>query len=112
LNLLRSQAKGDNILTKPEKHYLANTNLHYAYCDHSEIGTIREVFFISMFKEGRLQVANKGDFVIDGKHTVEVGGRKKSFKQIKDLPNSFVIADDLEIGEGNKIPLWLFGFLY
>ena len=112
LNLLRSQAKGDNILTKPEKLYLANTNLHHVYCDHSEIETLREVFFMSMFKEGRLQVANKGDFVIDGHYTVEVGGRKKSFKQIKDLPNSFVIADDLEIGEGNKIPLWLFGFLY
>ena len=32
--------------------------------------------------------------------------------QIKNLPNSFVVADDIEIGFGNKILLWLFGFLY
>ena len=32
--------------------------------------------------------------------------------QIKDIPDSFVVSDDLEIGRGNRIPLWLFGFLY
>ena len=34
--------------------------------------------------------------------------KNKSFKQIKDLPNSFVVADDIEMGSGNKIPLWVF----
>ena len=111
-NLLRAKTKGDSILTKPEKLYLANTNLHYAYCEYSEIGTIREVFFMSMFEDSRLQVASKGDFVIDDRYTVEIGGKNKTFKQIKDLPNSFVISDDIEIGNGAKIPLWLFGFLY
>jgi len=52
------------------------------------------------------------DFFIDETYTFEVGGKNKSFKQIKDLPNSFVVSDDIEIGSGNKIPLWLFGFLY
>ncbi len=42
----------------------------------------------------------------------EVGGSRKSFNQIKDLPDSFVAADDIESGYGNKIPLWLVGFLY
>ncbi len=36
----------------------------------------------------------------------------ESFDQIKDMPDSFVAYDDVEIGTGNKIPLWLFGFLY
>jgi len=111
-NLLRAKSKGDNILTKPEKLYLANTNLHFAYCNSSEIGTVREVFFMSMFEDGRLEVVNRGDFLIDSKYIVEVGGKKKGFNQIKDLKNSFVVSDNIEIGDKAKIPLWLFGFLY
>ena len=74
---------------------------------------IREVFFASMLI-GRytLSVPKKGDFLINDKYLFEVGGKSKGFKQIKDLPNSFVVADDIEIGSGNKIPLWLFGMLY
>jgi len=49
---------------------------------------------------------------VDGKWTFEVGGRGKRFGQIADIPDSFVVSDDLETGFGNKIPLWLFGFLY
>ena len=112
LNLLRAKTKGDNIFTKPDKLYLANTNLHYAYCKNAEIGTIREVFFMSMFDDESLSVPVKGDFFIDDKYLVEIGGKDKGFKQIKDIPDSFVIADNIEIGSGNKIPLWLFGFLY
>jgi len=59
-----------------------------------------------------VQTAKKGDFLIDEKYILEVGGKNKGFKQIKDMPNSYVVADDIEIGSGNKIPLWLFGFLY
>jgi predicted AAA+ superfamily ATPase len=112
LNLLRTKTRGDNIFTKPDKIYLANTNLHYAYCQNVEMGTIREVFFMSMFNEESLSVPAKGDFLIDDTYLVEIGGKEKSFKQIKDIPNSFVVADDIEIGSTNKIPLWLFGMLY
>ena len=42
----------------------------------------------------------------------EVDGPGKGLDQIKDLPDSFVAADDIEVGFGNKIPLGLFGFLY
>ena len=59
-----------------------------------------------------VSIPNRGDFLIDEEYTFEVGGKNKGFKQIKDMPNSFVVADDIEIGSGNKIPLWLFGFLY
>ena len=54
----------------------------------------------------------KSDFLVDNIFTFEVGGKNKGFEQIKDLKNSFVAADDLEVGFANKIPLWLFGFLY
>ena len=59
-----------------------------------------------------LVCAEQGDFLVDGKFLFEVGGKRKRFTQIKDLPNSYVVADDLEVGTGNRIPLWLFGFLY
>ncbi len=110
---LKPASKGDNIFTKPDKIYLNNTNLHYAYCNSSNIGTLREVFIASMLHQNHtIQAAKKGDILVDEKYTLEIGGKNKSFKQIKDMPNSFVVADDIEIGSGNKIPLWLFGFLY
>jgi uncharacterized protein YfbU (UPF0304 family) len=76
------------------------------------VGTLREVFFMSMIEDENLEVATKGDFIVANGYVVEIGGKNKSFKQIKDMENSFVVADDIEIGFGNKIPLWLFGFLY
>jgi hypothetical protein len=112
LKLMRPTTRGDNIFTKPEKIYLNNTNLHYGYCNEAQRGTIREVFFMSMNFEHRVTIPKKGDFMIDDKYLFEVGGKNKSFKQIKNIPNSFVVADNIEIGSGNKIPLWLFGFLY
>jgi predicted AAA+ superfamily ATPase len=111
--LLKPKTKGDNIFSKPEKIYLSNSNLHYAYCKDPQLGTIRETFFASMLKvDHLLQASKKGDFLVNDRYTVEIGGKNKSFKQIKDMPDSFVVADDIEIGFGNKIPLWLFGFLY
>ncbi len=112
LRLNRSANKKEAILTKPEKIYLNNPNLHFAYCDNKEIGTLREAFFASMLEGYTLYIPKKGDFLIEDKYIVEVGGKHKGYGQIKDIENSFVVADDVEIGSGNKIPLWLFGFLY
>jgi len=113
LNILRSKSKGDNIFLKPDKIYLNNPNLNHTYCTNSKIGAMRESFFANQLQVERdVSVPNRGDFLIDEKYLFEIGGKNKSFKQIKDVPNSFVVADDIEIGFGNKIPLWLFGFLY
>ncbi|MEA2019102.1 MAG: AAA family ATPase [Campylobacterota bacterium] len=123
-NILHHKAKGDNIFNKPAKIYLSNTNLNYAYCNNIETGTIRESFFATQFNnyynlhknksflDDNLLASKKGDFLLENKYNIEIGGKDKSFKQIKDIPNSFVVADNLEIGFGNKIPLYLFGFLY
>ena len=110
--ILWNKYRGDNLLTKPDKIYLNNTNLHYAYRLNREIGTVREVFIASMLEDYDIKIAKKGDFFIEDKYTFEVGGKNKTKKQIKDLENAFVIQDDIEIGRGNVIPLWLFGFLY
>ena len=54
----------------------------------------------------------KGDFLVDDRFLFEVGGRKKTYEQIADVSDSFLAVDDTEIGYGNRIPLWLFGFTY
>ena len=113
LNIFRSNTKGDNIFLKPDKIYLNNTNLSHAYCEEPKTGTMRETFFANQLQLlHKVSIPPKGDFLIDDKYLFEVGGKNKSFEQIKDIKNSFVVADDLESGFGNKIPLWLFGFLY
>jgi hypothetical protein len=111
--IIKPKTKGDNIFVKPSKIYLNNTNLHFAYCQHSNVGTVREVFFTTMLQNKHsVETAKKGDFLVDEKYTFEVGGKGKKYNQIKDIPNSFIVSDDIEIGSGNKIPLYLFGFLY
>ena len=49
---------------------------------------------------------------MDGKWLFEVGGAGKSYDRIKDKADNFLAVDDVEIGYGNKIPLWMFGLLY
>ena len=110
---LKSNAKGDSIFMKPSKLYLANPNLSFYYCQKNEIGTIREQFFINMLtQKHRLSFPKQGDFLVDDMYTFEIGGNNKGFEQIKGIKESFVVADNIEIGFGNKIPLWLFGLLY
>ena len=96
---------------KPEKIYLDNPNL--LYIDDVNIGTVRETFFMNaLSSQHALCAAPKGDFLVDEKYTFEVGGKSKDFTQIKDVPDSYLAIDDTEIGTRNKIPLWIFGFLY
>ena len=110
---LEAKGKGDSVFSKPAKLYLNNPNLNHCYCQEKEVGTIREEFFLNMLSlNHKLLYPKKGDFLIDEQYTFEIGGKDKSFKQIKDVPNSFVVADDIEVGFMNKIPLWVFGLLY
>ncbi len=111
--MIKQVSQGDGILCKPEKLYLNNTNLNFAYCEERDLGTLREQFFVNQLHLlHNIHYSKIGDFLVDGKYIFEIGGKNKSFKQIKDIENSFVVSDDIEIGVGNKIPLWLFGFLY
>jgi len=113
LNIVGSSKKGISKLSKPEKLYLNNTNIFYIFANESKIGTIRETFFVSQVKHlHQLEVPAKGDFLIDGKYTFEVGGESKGFKQIEDVENAYLVIDTDSTENPNKIPLWLFGFLY
>lgn len=100
-------------MQKPDKLYLSNTTLLKSLTKSIDLGTVRETFFASQITPNyQIHYVNRGDFLVDEKYTFEVGGKNKSFEQIKEIPNSYVASDDIEIGFGNKIPLWLFGFLY
>jgi predicted AAA+ superfamily ATPase len=113
INHISHEAKRFKSIRKPDKLYLGNTNLFSALCYNQDIGTVRETYFASMLSSGhKLHYIERGDFLIDEKFTVEIGGANKGFKQIANIPNSFLACDDIEIGFEAKIPLWLFGFLY
>ncbi|MBO5180841.1 MAG: AAA family ATPase [Paraprevotella sp.] len=110
---LFTEAKGLKQLVKPEKILFENPNLMNALSPQAETGTLRETFFASMLSHTHtLQAPKEGDFLVNGNHLFEIGGKGKGFKQIRNIENSFVAADEIEIGFANKIPLWLFGLLY
>lgn len=99
-------------LAKPQKILLDNSSLMYAL-GSPQIGAVRESTFASGLSVGhKVGFAKDGDFIVDGRYLFEIGGKGKGFAQIRNIPDSFVVADDIEFGFGNKIPLWLFGFLY
>ncbi len=111
---LYKKGKGITALQKPEKIYLDNTNLAHAMSpEQPNIGNLRETFFYNQARQNHLvQYATDGDFLLDNKVVIEVGGKNKKASQVKHLPEYFVAADDIETGIGKQIPLWLFGFLY
>ena len=98
-------------MDKADKIYLENTNL--MYLNNPDMGNVRETFFANQLGNiTEIYSGKNGDFMVGNNFTFEIGGAKKGFEQIKDMPDSFIAADDIEVGVGNKIPLWLFGFLY
>lgn len=85
----------------------------HALSSETDNGTQRETFVASQLcVEHKISMPVAGDFLVDGKYTLEVGGKGKGYKQIKGIKNSFVVVDDCEIGFENKIPMWLFGLMY
>jgi len=121
VNLVKPAGEGNKPIRKSEKLLLNNTNIQYAIANKVDIGTAREVFFVNQmtnyfrmqdnFLSVTVEHATSGDYMVDGT-TFEIGGKKKGFDQIKDVPDSYVVSDDIEIGHGNRIPLWLFGMMY
>nr|MCH9740356.1 AAA family ATPase [Campylobacterota bacterium] len=113
IRMIPMQSRGESIIKKPEKIYLDNPNMFDSLCSSSNIGTLRESFIASSLENAKhfITASKKGDFIIDRTYTIEIGGKNKGFEQIKNIEKSFVVADDIEVGFNNKIPLWLFGFL-
>ena len=86
----------------------------YALTTSANIGCARETFFLNQLRAAGYTVTypKAGDFLVNDKYLFEIGGKGKSFQQIRDIPNSFLAVDDTEVGIRSRIPLWMFGFLY
>ena len=113
LLLLTRNIKDYKHLVSPEKIFLGNTNLMYALGSRINEGTLRETFFLNQLSLNHdVYAPSQGDFLVDNKYLFEVGGKNKTFEQIKDIQDSFLAVDDTEVGSRNRIPLWMFGLLY
>ena len=114
LHLLYADNKSVTKMQKPDKIYVHNPNMLCALTSNLNVGTQRECFVVNQLAVGHTVEYGKtqGDFLIDGKITVEVGGQDKSFDQIADIPNSYILADSMEFPIGKKLPLWVVGLLY
>jgi len=109
---------GYRLVRKPSKIYIENSNLFRAVAGElgtrDQTGTVRETFFAHQLRSAgkNIRVPRQGDFLVEDRYLFEIGGKGKSKSQIKDADNAFVVRDEMEIGFGSVIPLWLFGFLY
>ena len=113
LSLLSSKTKSYKYLFKPDKIFLNNTNLMHALCPKVEVSNERETFFHRQMTVGHdVKTPQKGVFLVNDRYLFEVGGKSKTFDQIKDVPDSFLAIDETEVGFANRIPLWMFGLTY
>jgi uncharacterized protein len=84
----------------------------YCFSSQVDVGTQRETIFLNQLQNSHVVTnPSRGDFVAENV-IFEVGGKNKSKSQIAGLPNAFLVLDDIEYGSYQRIPLWLFGFLY
>ncbi len=110
---LRDDTGGMRGLGKVEKVYLNNTNIQYALVgEKTEIGNVRETFFYNQLHVTQDVISSRvSDFSV-GEYTFEVGGKKKGKKQISEVPNGYVVRDEIEYAANQIIPLWAFGLMY
>lgn len=117
VNDIYPSGRGMKLVRKPGKLYLNNTNLHHAIhgtlkLDH-DIGCLRETFFVNQVGSfHKVDLHEKADFLVDDRYVIEVGGKGKNGKQVQGIDDSYLAIDNVEMGFGRKIPLYLFGFLY
>jgi len=115
ISTISTKGKGNSIFAKPDKIYLENTTIMHSITPAPvNVGTERETFLLSSLKGGGYKVnyPTTGDFLVDEIYTLEVGGKNKTAEQIENINNAYLAIDDDFIGSNNRIPLWLFGFLY
>jgi predicted AAA+ superfamily ATPase len=113
-----AQGAGLKLARKPAKIYMGNTNLLRAVTGElsreDPIGTIRETFAQHQLQSAGLQlrIPETGDFLVENKCLAEVGGPSKGKHQIAGKENAYILKDDINLGSGQVIPLWLIGCLY
>ena len=104
--------KGEEFPKKPAKLMMHNSNLMYAvYPVKVNEQDVLDTFFLNaMYKGHKLYKGEKGtSFLVDEDLHFRICTENCKFKN---NPNVYYAMHRLELGEGNRIPLWLFGFLY
>ena len=104
--------KGEEFPKKPSKLMMHNTNLMYSiYPVKVEEQDVLETFFMNtLYKDHKLYKGDKGtSFMVDNGLHFRICAEGCKFKN---NPNVYYALHKLELGHGNMIPLWLFGFLY
>lgn len=104
--------KGEEFPKKPSKLMMHNTNLMYSiYPVKVDEQDVLDTFFMNtMYKDHKLYKGDKGtSFMVDGNLHFRICAEGCKFKN---NPNVYYALHKLELGHGNQIPLWLFGFLY
>lgn len=114
INQLYKKSRGLSVLEKPEKILMENTNLIELFNgENANTGSRRETFVLNqLLHSHKVDFSEESDFFVDSKYTFEVGGKNKKRKQIQEIPDSYIIADDIEFGTDRQIPIWLLGFMY
>lgn len=114
INQLYKKSRGLSVLEKPEKILMENTNLIELFNgENANTGSRRETFILNqLLHSHKVDFSEESDFFVDSKYTFEVGGKNKKRKQIQEIPDSYIIADDIEFGTDRRIPIWLLGFMY
>ena len=104
--------KGEEFPKKPSKIMMHNSNLMYSiYPVKVEEQDVLDTFFMNtLYKDHKLYKGDKGtSFMVDNGLHFRICAEGCKFKN---NPNVYYALHKLELGHGNMIPLWLFGFLY
>ena len=115
IRMMERAGHGLRPMEKPEKIYLHSPGLCHALAPSRspERGNLRETFLAAMLAaDHSITAPKRGDFLVNGELTLEVGGRNKTGGQLQGIRDSFLALDDIEVGGRRRIPLWLFGLLY
>ena len=114
INQLYKKSRGLSVLEKPERILMENTNLIELFNgENANTASRRETFVLNqLLHSHKVDFSEESDFFVDSKYTFEVGGKNKKRKQIQEIPDSYIIADDIEFGTDRRIPIWLLGFMY
>lgn len=105
---------GEDFPKKPAKVMMHNTNLMYAiYPIQVEKQEVMETFFVNaLWKDHEVNQAEKQFYyLVDGNRKFRICDAQTEHKLHTD-PEVWYARYNTEVGIGNRIPLWLLGFLY
>ena len=116
LNELWFPGTGTRFRRKPGKLFFENGSLLTLLANENSpafTGALRETFVVNQLGNAtELKLSSVADFQDAAGTHFEVGGASKDGSQLPEGRDGYVLTDDTEIGSGNRIPLYLVGFLY